>query len=157
MKRAGATAALILMLTTIGCDHMTKHMAAQQLAGTSGRSYFNDILRFEYAENPGAFLSLGSTLPDWARNGLLIIGAGIGLATVAIAALKFRWRGLPFFGASLFVAGGISNLLDRLATGSVIDFVNVGVGSLRTGIFNVADVALLAGVGLMAFGTRRGS
>jgi signal peptidase II len=155
MKRAGATAALILMLTTIGCDHVTKRIAAQQLAGTSGRSYFNDTIRLEYAENPGAFLSLGSTLPDWARNGLLIVGAGIGLITVASAALKFRWRGLPFFGASLFVAGGISNLLDRLATGSVVDFVNVGLGSVRTGVFNVADVALLAGVGLMAFGARK--
>ena len=155
MKRAGATLALILMLTTIGCDHVTKHIAVQQLAGTPGRSYFNDTLRLEYAENPGAFLSLGSTLPNWARNGLLIVGAGIGLIAVAVAALKFRWRGLPFFGASLFVAGGISNLLDRLATGSVVDFVNVGLGSLRTGVFNVADIALLIGVVMMVFRGRQ--
>jgi signal peptidase II len=36
--------------------------------------------------------------------------------------------------------------LDRIVHGTVVDFVSVGVGSLRTGIFNVADVAILAGL-----------
>ena len=35
--------------------------------------------------------------------------------------------------------------------GSVIDFLNVGVGPLRTGIFNVADMAILLGVGIFLF------
>jgi signal peptidase II len=50
----------------------------------------------------------------------------------------------------LFVAGGISNLFDRVVQGSVIDFMHVGVGSVRTGIFNVADLAILLGGILMA-------
>ena len=49
----------------------------------------------------------------------------------------------------LFVAGGMSNLIDRVAMGSVIDFMNVGIGSFRTGIFNVADGAIMAGVALL--------
>ena len=36
--------------------------------------------------------------------------------------------------------------VDRVVRGSVVDFINVGVGPLRTGIFNVADVAILLGV-----------
>ena len=49
----------------------------------------------------------------------------------------------------MVVAGGISNLVDRIAMGSVIDFLNVGVGPFRTGIFNVADVAIVTGIGLL--------
>jgi signal peptidase II len=51
---------------------------------------------------------------------------------------------------SLVCAGGLSNLIDRVAyDGRVIDFLNVGIGSLRTGIFNVADMAITFGAILM--------
>jgi signal peptidase II len=52
---------------------------------------------------------------------------------------------------ALFVAGGASNLVDRIAHGVVIDFMNVGIGPLRTGIFNVADVAIMLGAGILMF------
>jgi signal peptidase II len=48
------------------------------------------------------------------------------------------------------LGGGLSNLLDRcFYDGRVFDFLNVGIGSLRTGIFNVADVGIMVGVGLL--------
>ena len=143
------------MLATIGCDRVTKHFAETTLAGRPDRSYFSDTIRFELAENPGAFLSLGANLPAPARISLLTVGAGLGLAAVAIAAFRLRWRGMPFVGAMLFLAGGASNLLDRIMRGTVVDFMNLGVGTLRTGIFNVADVALMIGVALMIFGVHR--
>ena len=152
MRTAGRVFALVLLLSTIGCDRVTKHIAATTLAGSPARSYFGGIFRLEYAENSGAFLSLGATLPDWARTGLLIFAAAAGLIAVAVASIKFRWDGLPLAGAMLFVAGGASNLIDRIARGSVVDFMNVGLGSLRTGIFNVADIALMLGVALMVMG-----
>ena len=47
---------------------------------------------------------------------------------------------------ALIVGGGVSNLIDRLRYGGyVVDFLNVGIGSLRTGIFNVADMAIMVG------------
>ena len=53
---------------------------------------------------------------------------------------------LTLVAVSLFVAGGIGNLIDRLANdGRVIDFMQVGVGWLRTGVFNVADMAITLG------------
>jgi signal peptidase II len=148
------TFALVLMLTTIGCDHITKRIAKETLAGTSGRSYLNGTFRLEYAENPGAFLGLGAELPPAARTIILIVGAGAGLVAVAIAAVRLRWSRAPLFGASLVVAGGASNLIDRITQGSVVDFMNIGLGSLRTGIFNAADVALMLGVALILFGIR---
>ena len=52
-------------------------------------------------------------------------------------------------------AGGTSNQIDRAARGSVVDFINVGVGSLRTGIFNVADLAIVFGFALVLIGFRQ--
>jgi signal peptidase II len=152
IKAAGRVFAIFLLLTTIGCDRVTKHVATTSLAGKPGVSYLANTFRLEYAENPGAFMSLGSGLPDWARTGLLTFGAGVGLVAVAVAASRLRWIGLPLIGGILFIAGGTSNLVDRITRGSVVDFMNVGIGSLRTGIFNVADVALVVGVVLIVFG-----
>ena len=53
-------------------------------------------------------------------------------------------------GVALLIAGGGSNWLDRITRGSVIDFLNVGIGPVRTGVFNVADVAIVMGVALIA-------
>jgi len=53
------------------------------------------------------------------------------------------------FGVTLFLAGGLSNWIDRLFRGNVVDFLNVGVGWLRTGIFNFADVAIMLGIALV--------
>ena len=155
MRTSARMLALVLMLTTIGCDRVTKHLATTRLAGNSARSYLSGTVRLEYAENPGAFLSLGENLPDWARTGFLTVAAALGLAAVAVAAFKLRMRTMPFIGAILFLAGGASNLADRITRGSVVDFVNDGVGQLRTGIFNVADVALMVGVGLIVLGLNR--
>jgi signal peptidase II len=53
---------------------------------------------------------------------------------------------------TLIFSGGISNFYDRASNnGAVIDFLNVGIGSLRTGIFNVADMAIMLGVFLLLF------
>jgi signal peptidase II len=54
-------------------------------------------------------------------------------------------------------AGGASNLIDRLARGTVTDFMNVGIGPLRTGIFNLADVAITLGAVLVVLGGRPGA
>jgi signal peptidase II len=150
MKQTGWLVAALLILTTIGCDRVTKHLASTRLADAPPQSFLADTFRLEYAENTGAFLSLGSTLPDTLRTGLLTFGVALGLIVVAIVAFRKRWTGLPLAGAALIWAGGVSNLVDRATRGSVVDFMNVGVGSLRTGIFNVADIAIMGGALLIA-------
>jgi len=59
--------------------------------------------------------------------------------------LRGRFSGLRLAALVLFVAGGASNWIDRALRGSVVDFLNVGIGPLRTGIFNVADMAIMLG------------
>lgn len=53
-------------------------------------------------------------------------------------------------GAALICSGGVGNLIDRLTRdGYVTHFLNVGVGPLRTGIFNIADFVLLVGLAII--------
>ena len=144
----GPLALIVSALVTIGCDRVTKHVATAMLAGMPGRSYWADTVRVEYVENPGGFLSMGAGLQPAARWALFTVSTGIALLMLAILTVQRRTNRLTTLGLTLFVAGGASNWLDRVARGTVVDFLNVGVGSLRTGIFNVADVAIMFGVGL---------
>jgi len=57
-------------------------------------------------------------------------------------------------GLVLILGGGLSNLLDRLYhQGKVIDFLNIGIGSFRTGIFNMADIYIAIGILIILSGS----
>lgn len=161
MKRYVTKLALLaLVATTIGCDQVSKHLATAHLMGGSPRSYFGDSLRLEYAQNPGAFLSLGARLPPAVRTALFSVGTALLLAACVVVILRIRRSSLTatplMLGLSLVVGGGVSNLWDRLTHGAVIDFLNVGLGSFRTGIFNIADMAIMSGITLALFCWRFG-
>ncbi|HEV7786717.1 MAG TPA: signal peptidase II, partial [Thermoanaerobaculia bacterium] len=118
------------------------------LASSPPVSLLGGAVRFQYAENPGAFLSLGAGLsPEW-RFVLGVVISGVALAALAVFILRSSsLTTVQRIGLGLVVAGGLGNLVDRLANdGRVVDFVSVGIGPLRTGIFNVADMAITAGV-----------
>jgi len=142
---------VVLVTTCIGCDQATKTLATDLMQSSPPISLLADTIRIEYAENPGAFLGLGSTLPRSTRT--LIFGVANGaLLLLMLGTLVLKWRMLrvPFLGLGLMAGGGLSNLIDRvLRDGRVTDFLNLGIGPIRTGIFNVADVAIVVGVGLL--------
>jgi len=144
-------ALLALVAMTVGCDRVSKHFACRELAGEPRQSFLADTVRLEYTENTGAFLSFGDSWHPVARIGVFTIGTGLILCGMVVAAFRFRLSGPALVGLALYFAGGASNLVDRVMRGSVIDFLNVGVGPLRTGIFNVADMAILLGVGIFLF------
>ena len=155
MTKVGRTLVLLaIAATTIGCDRVTKHMAVTSLAGTPSRSFLADTVRLEYAENSGGFLSLGANLPPAIHTAIFKIGTGLILVGTLIAAIKLRLTDWPLVGLSLVWAGGASNWVDRVARGSVVNFLNVGFGDLRTGIFNVADVAVMLGACILVFSVR---
>lgn len=149
MTRSWTTSLLVvLLLGTIGCDRATKHWAEATLAQGGARSYLGNVITLEYSENAGAFLSLGEDWPPRARFILFSLGAALLLAFTGVALMSRDRSGSSIVGVTLFVAGGVSNLVDRVSRGLVIDFMNIAVGPLRTGIFNVADVAIMAGAAL---------
>src|SRR5262245_59455262 len=142
---------LIGAVGTIGCDQVTKRVAASAFSNGVNHSFLADIVRVGYVENPGGFLSLGASLAPTPRIALFTILTGIMMLALVAFAISGRWRGASMAGLTLFIAGGASNWFDRMVRGSVVDFLNVGVGPLRTGVFNVADVAIMVGAGIVLF------
>ncbi len=150
---------IVVMLTLsccVGCDQVSKSAARALLHAGVTESLFADSLRLELTENPGSFLSLGASLPQQLRFTLFTAAVAVILAGLVCAALFARRLSTGRFVAlALLAGGGISNLIDRLLNeGRVTDFLNVGIGTLRTGIFNPADMAILAGALLLVLKTR---
>lgn len=147
---------LAILCSCVGCDQATKSVAKAYLSETQPVILLGDTVRLELARNYGAFLSLGSAIGESSRGMLLSVVVGLVLAALLLYLFVSRPQN-PLVGVSiaLVVGGGVSNLIDRLRYGGyVVDFLNVGIGSLRTGIFNVADMAIMVGVLLWAFSDR---
>jgi signal peptidase II len=145
IKVAGWAVVTVAIVATIGCDRATKRAATTMLSGKPDHSYLADTVRLAYVENSGGFLSLGASWPSAIRTTFFTVATGVILLTLAVVAVRRRrdkWCGLGF---ALFLAGGASNWVDRVAHGSVVDFLNIGVGPVRTGVFNIADVAIMLG------------
>ncbi len=140
-----------ILLSCLGCDQATKRLAMERLKGQAAHSFCGDLLRLEYAENPGAFLGVGGQLGATARWVLLVgVNSLLTLGVVAALVLGRRMSLVRLAGCGLLAAGAVGNLIDRVRfDGLVIDFLNVGLGPLRTGIFNVADMAIMTGAALV--------
>jgi signal peptidase II len=151
------TVVILTLCCCVGCDQASKSAARAMLNSGVTESLFADSLRLQLVENPGSFLSLGASLPEHVRF-ILFTAAVAALLIGLVGASLFARRLGParFVALALVAGGGISNLIDRfLYDGRVTDFLNVGIGSLRTGIFNLADMAILAGALLLIL--RRGA
>lgn len=139
---------LFILVSCVGCDQTTKSVAHSYLPVAQTRSYFGDTVRLQLTHNAGAFLSLGASLPKSWRLALFSVSASallLGLLVYCLYAKNIP-PAVLVAGAVVF-AGGFSNLIDRLMhSGYVLDFINLGIGPLRTGIFNVADICISVGV-----------
>jgi signal peptidase II len=147
--------ALVILVATLVCDQVTKHIARVQLGERGPISLAGGMFEFVLAENSGAFLSLGSVLPPAARTAIFTVGTALGLFALAVYLIRnSKLTPVMLVGLSLVCAGGIGNLIDRMTRGGhVTDFMFLQVGPLHTGVFNVADMAIMAGVGMLLFYT----
>ena len=138
------------ILPVLGLDRWTKVWATAHLLHAYPRSYQGDVFRLQYALNEGAFLSLGADLHEGIRYWVLAIlpvAVLLYICYYAITAPTMTpWSQVAF---GFILGGGGSNIYDRIAQGHVVDFMNMGIGNLRTGIFNVADVAIMTGLFMM--------
>lgn len=142
---------VVVVVSCIGCDQAAKTIAQQTLPANESVNLLGDVFHLQYSENHGAMLGIGSDLPPGIRFWLFIVFAGCALtATLAFVLTNGKLNIAGIFSLSLILGGGLSNLIDRVLRGGVVvDFMVVVLGSVRTAIFNLADLAILAG--LLAF------
>jgi signal peptidase II len=146
LQRCGLVA--LVLAGCVGCDQLSKSLAREYLAGTGIHSYLGDVFRLEFALNQGAFLSLGDPLSPAARyDSFTIAVSALVIALLAWALLSGHLGWLQRVALACVGGAGLSNVIDRIRfDGAVTDFLNFGLGPIRTGIFNVADAILMVGV-----------
>jgi signal peptidase II len=143
-------------LALLAVDRVTKLIAMANLADQSAEDYLWGFLRLVYQENHGAMLSLGAGLPESIRFLFFTVLVLLVLVLLLLFVLFKRTVATKdLIAAALVLGGGLGNVIDRLLyDGAVLDFLNIGIGELRTGVFNVADVAILAGALVFLIGPR---
>lgn len=147
----------LVLSSSIGCDQTTKRIAEQTLSDTS-YSFFFDTIRLQFIKNTGAFLGFGSDFSEGVKFWLFLMLPTIFLLiATAFLLMAGRLHIIERILLALMVSGGAGNLIDRvLLAGHVTDFINLGIGPVRTGIFNIADVAIMAGaIGWVLFSMRK--
>lgn len=144
---------LLVLCLCLGCDQATKAAAKNYLAASLPISLVGGMVRLQYIQNPGAFLSFGADLSRSLRFWLFTTLVGVLLIWILLfIVFSGKMRPGVITAGSLIVGGGSSNLFDRLVNhGAVVDFMNIRVGNLSTGVFNLADVTITVGVGLLLF------
>lgn len=137
---------LAVILTILAADQWTKAAARAHLSAVP-HHYADGLLTLVLTENEGAFLSLGSTLPEAVRTAIFTGVVAIAVLVALVLLVRGSVRGTDALAVALVAGGGIGNLVDRIARGGrVTDFLYLEAGPLHTGVFNVADMAITGGV-----------
>jgi signal peptidase II len=138
---------LLTLTLNIGCDQVSKSIVRQKLIEGSPIQFLSNHFILIKEENKGAFLSAGDSLSGPLR---LIILNLIPLAAILFGLgfilTKANLHRVTLLGVILIVGGGAGNLYDRMVHGSVTDFMFIDFGIFHTGVFNVADMSIMAGM-----------
>lgn len=151
---------LSILAVLVLLDQWTKQLAVKHLKDIAPINYLDGMFQLLYAENPGAFLGMGGNMSSTTRFIVFGIFVAAGLVIMFWSILKNKISNSETLAYSFILAGGIGNVIDRLthANGHVIDFmfIDLKFASLaRTGVFNVADVAIVIGVLALVFQTKK--
>ena len=137
----------LLLLT----DCTTKRLAEEHLRPEHvPHEVLGDIVRLTLAYNRDA--AMGISAGAWSRpvfTILAIVILGVLGSMYRKATPSDRWLAL---GLALIAGGAIGNLIDRIRSErGVVDFIDIGVGSYRFWVFNVADMGVVIGAALLGF------
>lgn len=137
-----------LALSIFIIDRITKLIALTWL----GESAYvvNQFLSFEVVFNRGISWGMLHSSSDIIFG---IVSLIIAVVTVALCWYAYHnyLRGNSIIGEICIISGSLCNLIDRVIYNGVIDFIILSYGNLSWPVFNVADVAIVLGVGLLVF------
>ena len=138
-----------VLFAVVALDLSTKMLVQRTFSLYHSVDIIGDYVRLTYIHNPGA--AFGINLGPYSRFIFL------GLSLIALVALAGMYWVTPardrvrLSAISLICAGAIGNLLDRVRSAhGVVDFLDVGIGTLRWPVFNVADIAVTTGAIFLA-------
>jgi len=138
-----AVAAIVVIL-----DQASKRIIWEMYRQTGGTDLIDGVLRISLSKNAGAVLGILSG----AR--ALLISVTI-LSVIALILFAHRMRFAPVskrICIGLIFGGAFGNLIDRIAAGEVLDFIDMGIGPYRWPTYNVADIAVTVGAVLLIYG-----
>lgn len=140
-----------LIILNIGCDQISKNVVRNTVNVRSKTEIIGDNFILTNVENSGAFLGLGSDLNPILKFILLLVLPVVVLFIVLrYLLIKKDLDTMTIVGLSFIVGGGIGNLYDRILYSSVTDFFHIDLGGIfKTGIFNMADVSVMVGMGFI--------
>ncbi len=139
---------IFIIMVNVGIDQISKYYAQLYIQGRGRIQVIGNLFRLEYAENSGAFLGLGSNIPQpWKTIVMVLFPAlAIILGTIyLIFGKKVSFKQAVCL--ACIIGGGIGNVYDRATNmGKVVDFLNFGIGpGFRTGVLNIADLSITFG------------
>lgn len=134
----------LLALVVVVIDQLSKAWVAGQLAPGAGMVVIPDLLNVVYGQNSGILFGL---LPQSAP-AFAIVSMGV-TALIVVYHAKAGRGIVTTIALGLLLGGAIGNLLDRLNHGHVIDWVDMGIGSLRFWTYNVADACITTSILLL--------
>ena len=125
-------------------DQVTKALISSSMYLHESIRLAGDFLRLTYARNSGIAFGLS---PHFLNGSLLLAITVVGSVLILGFLLTQRRLGVvKSTMVGLILGGAIGNLIDRITMGEVVDFLDVGIGSTRWPVFNVADSAVVVGV-----------
>ncbi len=147
---------LLVALAVLVADQWTKWLVEVHLPPHSAHPVVPGFINLTHIRNNG--VAFGLFASDGGGNSWLL--TALGLAALA-AVLAYFWLAsahdrVLLVALALVVGGALGNLIDRVASGAVTDFVDVYVGTRHWPAFNVADSAISVGIVLMALDSLRG-
>ncbi|MEJ6793358.1 MAG: signal peptidase II [Lacinutrix sp.] len=154
MKNKRTLFIILLVVFNIAIDQISKFWIRANVVAGSKSQIIGDYFTLHNVENEGAFLGLGSDFNPILKIILLNVLPIVVLTLVLIHV--FRDKNLDKFsliGFCCIIGGGIANIYDRIIYKSVTDFWHIDLGGVfRTGIFNIADMSVMLGMGLLILG-----
>ena len=159
MKMSRTVFIILLIVLNIAIDQISKIIVRAQVIPGSESEIIGDYFTLHNVENTGAFLGMGSDFnPTLKLILLLLLPIGV-LGYVLYYIIKHKnLDNFTLIGFCFVIGGGIANVYDRIVYGSVTDFFHIDLGGVfRTGIFNVADMSVMLGMGLLLYGSFKSS
>jgi signal peptidase II len=145
----GALMWLIPSAVIVVLDQITKIWASRSLELYESINLL-PFLNFRLLHNPGAAFSFLADAGGWQRWFFISLTTVVSIGIIAwLLYLPRRGEGRLACGLALILGGAVGNLIDRIAYGYVVDFIDVFYGDWHWPAFNIADSAITIGAVLV--------